>query len=59
MSLTKKSEEETAALRDEIHKQIESRVMTLFAKEFAKAAGTHEGRIHGREASAKVNVYDL
>lgn len=53
MSLTKKSEEETAALRDEIHKQIESRVMTLFAKELAKAAGTHEGRIHGREATAK------
>uniref|UniRef100_A0A915CEC5 SUN domain-containing protein n=3 Tax=Parascaris univalens TaxID=6257 RepID=A0A915CEC5_PARUN len=53
MSVTKKSEEESAALRDEIHKQVESRVMTLFAREVAKTAVTPESRIHGHEAVAK------
>uniref|UniRef100_A0A914S134 SUN domain-containing protein n=1 Tax=Parascaris equorum TaxID=6256 RepID=A0A914S134_PAREQ len=51
--VAKKSEEESAALRDEIHKQVESRVMTLFAREVAKTAVTPESRIHGHEAVAK------
>ncbi|KHN77028.1 Nuclear migration and anchoring protein unc-84 [Toxocara canis] len=50
-SVTEKSEKETEALHREIYKQIENRVMALFAAQVAKSA--HEGRIHGREEFAK------